>query len=169
MLDCHGFLIEVRRRREVRHLQRPCSNSLRAREPLALELPPYVARQGTGGGADCQASSDRQASQGKEKEHADQAPTKGATGHPSSGQIDRLMQLDLALRILRDHTGVFQIKEILLLQSPERRHNCGGAVFIRVGNRHEISAGGLLSDHESSERIYSQRRRVYYEPFGQER
>jgi hypothetical protein len=40
-------------------------------------------------------------------------------------------------------------------------------VFIRVGNRHEISAGGLLSDHESSERIYSQRRRVYYEPFGQ--
>ena len=102
MLDCHGFLIEVRRRREVRHLQRPCINSLRAREPLALELPPYVVRQGTGGGADCQAS------QGKEKEHADQAPTKGATGHPSSGQIDRLMQLDLVLRILRDHTDTMK-------------------------------------------------------------
>jgi hypothetical protein len=64
-----------------------------------------------------------------------------SAARPGGGQIDRLMELDLALRILRDHTGVFQVNKILLLQAPERRQHLGGAVFVRGGNRHKIGHG----------------------------
>jgi hypothetical protein len=43
-----------------------------------------------------------------------------------------------------NRTGVFQIKKILPLQAPERRHNSGGAVFIIIGKHHKISHGVLL-------------------------
>jgi hypothetical protein len=81
----------------------------------------------------------RRADQRIEEQEPDQHPPEAATDGAGGGEVDRLMQLGLALGVLGDDDRVLHLDEVLLLHLHQFRPHLEGGCLVAENDRHKIA------------------------------